>query len=390
MIWDIPTLLDFVGSLAIIALLSVAYGGLRARLPGEKLAPSILGLAFGAVAILQMHAPLEPIEGLIVDMRNVPMVLAGAFLGLRGLVLCLVIGIAFRLGIGGVGVWAGIGAMLIAGGVGAFWRATTLGQHRRKGRTIVSLGVMANLHMVAAVLLPMDVAVFFLTEAGPVLVGLNLLAIPIVATLLERERILIESGARQRAAALKEDGRAFVPREALGWTLAQAAAIGNLQGKVTVIRLQVCPTGLLALLGGRDVCSWAVASLRESILKTVPDAGVVGRLGPNRLLIVMPDYGDSGIELEAKLRYLANAPIEIPGMVPVPVTISTRRTNHSSLPAIPALLGAAPRRRGFRRPVPVAEPEPGQGTERLFEVMQRLEDARRDARFNTLREANGG
>ena len=94
-------------------------------MPGTWIAESLLGILFGVVAVMQMNAPFEPIPGLIIDMRNVPMVLAGAFLGARGMLLCMVLAIAARLQIGGIGALAGVASILIAGAAGAFWNAAT-------------------------------------------------------------------------------------------------------------------------------------------------------------------------------------------------------------------------------------------------------------------------
>lgn len=73
---------------------AVVLDAIRRRLPGPRLAETALGLLSGAVAILQMMSPIEPVEGLPVDLRQVPVVLAGAVPGPRGLLACLLLGCA--------------------------------------------------------------------------------------------------------------------------------------------------------------------------------------------------------------------------------------------------------------------------------------------------------
>ncbi len=78
----------------------------------------VMGMAFGLVATFRMNAPLEMVPGVIVDMRNVPIALAGAFLRWRAALLCLVMAVSMRGYIGGVGMPSGIMAMVIACMVG--------------------------------------------------------------------------------------------------------------------------------------------------------------------------------------------------------------------------------------------------------------------------------
>lgn len=107
--------LDFAASLAVLALLAESYGVIRRRFVGAFAAPIVLGVLFGLMAVVQMHRPFEPFDGVIIDMRNVPIALAGAFLGWRGLLPCLGIAVATRMGIGGVGMVSGIAAMAMSG-----------------------------------------------------------------------------------------------------------------------------------------------------------------------------------------------------------------------------------------------------------------------------------
>ncbi|WP_375267454.1 LytS/YhcK type 5TM receptor domain-containing protein, partial [Planktotalea sp.] len=64
----------------------------------------LMGLAFGGVAWVQMNMPLEPMEGLILDLRNVPLALCAAFLGWRASLICFLIAAGTRLQIGGIGM----------------------------------------------------------------------------------------------------------------------------------------------------------------------------------------------------------------------------------------------------------------------------------------------
>ncbi|MEJ6395714.1 LytS/YhcK type 5TM receptor domain-containing protein [Gymnodinialimonas sp. 2305UL16-5] len=197
-------ILDFVASLAVLALLAESYGALRRRLAGRRLAPLVIGSLFGLMAALQMMNPLSPVEGLIIDMRAIPIALAGAFLGWRGLLPCLAIAVGARLGIGGVGVVAALPSMAIAGLAGMIWSRKMAHHETRNFSALLCLALAMSTHLLAAVVLPRDLAVWFYTiAAGPIL-ALNLIAVPLIGGLLEREhrRILREN---QLKAALSTD-----------------------------------------------------------------------------------------------------------------------------------------------------------------------------------------
>lgn len=181
------SLADFLGPVALVAMLSSVYGTLRQKLKSEAFTQFLLGALFGLVSVLEMHAPIEPFEGLIIDLRNIPIALAGAFLGVRGLLVCLFLAALTRIGIGGVGTLSGVAAMTIAGFAGFLWA-----ELRRRNQTVhwseyVALSFMTSTHLVAVVLLPKEIASWFLLNAGGPLILLNTLCIGLVSMLLDRE-----------------------------------------------------------------------------------------------------------------------------------------------------------------------------------------------------------
>jgi hypothetical protein len=191
----ITSFIDIAAALAVTAVIAESYGAVRRRLVGNAAAPALLGVMFGLMAALHMHNPLEPYEGFIIDLRNIPIALAGAFLGWRGLLPCLLIAMLTRIGIGGVGAVAGLWAMVIAGLAGIIWARKMAAFKKRNFGMLLLLALAMSTHLLAAVALPRDVAVWFFTSAvGPIL-AMNLLAVPLIGSLLEREnrRILLEA-----------------------------------------------------------------------------------------------------------------------------------------------------------------------------------------------------
>ncbi|MEM7721041.1 MAG: LytS/YhcK type 5TM receptor domain-containing protein [Pseudomonadota bacterium] len=143
---EFEVIMDFAGSLAVVAILASGYGTLQRYLQQPAAARVVLGVLFGLVAWAQMHAPFEAMPGLIVDLRNVPVALAGAFLGRRGLLACLMIGLAARLQIGGVGALAGCLGMVIAGCAGLLWAHFTDAIPKRAGPVDLDRSVVDDVH----------------------------------------------------------------------------------------------------------------------------------------------------------------------------------------------------------------------------------------------------
>ncbi|MEO0864573.1 MAG: LytS/YhcK type 5TM receptor domain-containing protein, partial [Pseudomonadota bacterium] len=128
------TVVDFVSSLSLVLLLASAYSAIYRRITKRRTTTDVvLGALFGLVTLFQMHRPFEPVEGLIIDLRNVPIVLAGAFLGWPGLLACLGIAVATRLNVGGVGMVSGVMAMCMVAAIGRTWRSATRRRQMRSG-----------------------------------------------------------------------------------------------------------------------------------------------------------------------------------------------------------------------------------------------------------------
>ncbi|WP_116598969.1 LytS/YhcK type 5TM receptor domain-containing protein [Primorskyibacter marinus] len=101
-------IVDFAGPIGLLCVLIVGVGEIRRWLSSPQQAQYVLGAIFGLVAVIEMEMPISPFEGVIIDLRIVPVILAGAFLGWRGLAVCLVMAIATRVYTGGVGASSGI------------------------------------------------------------------------------------------------------------------------------------------------------------------------------------------------------------------------------------------------------------------------------------------
>ena len=185
--------IDFAGPLGLLCILIVGVGEIRRWLSSPKQAQYVLGAVFGLVAVIEMHMPITPFDGVIIDLRIVPVVLAGAFLGWRGLSVCMGMAIAARLQIGGAGALAGVAAVLLAGALGATWTRLTRAHLRRRMVHLVQLGLASCVTFASAIFLPEGIDIWFLKNAAPIMWMIYLVTIPIVGALIQRELRRIES-----------------------------------------------------------------------------------------------------------------------------------------------------------------------------------------------------
>ncbi|MBY4894552.1 hypothetical protein KUL25_17475 [Rhodobacteraceae bacterium N5(2021)] len=213
---SVTFIVDVIVAIAVSALLGEAYGGVRRKLSGKALAPFALGALFGVIALILMLRPIEPYDGLLIDLRNIPIALAGAFLGWRGLLPCLFIAASTRIGMGGIGATAGVVAMIMAGGAGCFWAWYVQRFDKRSFKMLLVLAIAMSSHLLAGFVLPDDLAAWFFTTAALPLFAMNLLAIPLIGYVLERENRRIQREHRMAAAMTRDPetglltGAAFV------------------------------------------------------------------------------------------------------------------------------------------------------------------------------------
>ncbi|SHH85920.1 LytS/YhcK type 5TM receptor domain-containing protein [Marivita hallyeonensis] len=279
--------LDLVAALGLVIALGFAYARLRRLVHMPVVAELSLGASFGFVALLEMHHPIEPFPGMIVDLRNVPIALAGAFLGTRGAILTLIIAMAGRAGIGGVGMWSGLLGMMIALAAGALWQRLHQNEQTRSLRAFVVLAAMMSTHLVAGVILPADIAFWFFTKAaGPVL-ALNLLTVPFLASALEAEKRSFDTEEALRASAVVDHETGLLPLSALRrecMVRATALADGSFTTALVVV---VRPTNVFSIWNTSRMRKRLVAAMRLRLMSELPRCDLATVYGSATLVLPM-------------------------------------------------------------------------------------------------------
>lgn len=150
-----PIFLGLLQNTAILLALGMLYDYLWARdeksqTLGYKL---LAGTIIGGIGIILILTPWTLIPGLVFDTRSVMLSVAGLFFGPVPTVVAMAITGAYRLFLGGDGMWMGIAVILSSGTIGILWRIFRPGW--RSGRYYVELlamGFLVHLVMLACTL----------------------------------------------------------------------------------------------------------------------------------------------------------------------------------------------------------------------------------------------
>lgn len=82
----------------------------------------ITGAAIGMFTYLLMRDPWVLDVGLFFDARSVMMAISGAFFGLIPTVIASIVPIAYRISIGGSGIYSGVLTIIVSGSIGLSWK----------------------------------------------------------------------------------------------------------------------------------------------------------------------------------------------------------------------------------------------------------------------------
>lgn len=381
MVGSLPFMIDFVQALALVAGLSWGYGLFRRHIARPGWAPLVLGVLFGCVAVLEMNTPLEPVPGLIIDLRAVPIVLAGAFLGWRGALVCVAIAIAARLSLGGVGMVAGVSAILIAAAGGLAWNYMTRHVAQRKARHLVWLALATSLSLVGGVFLPFELSAWFFGEVALPLAAIYLVSVPLVAALLERERILVEQDKVSDIGEGIDADTGLRGQDRFARDVAHATASGAYAPMAGAIIVKIRDRGFLTGQWGQSVIGHLLGGLRHRFAQFDQSGRVVGIKNDGCFLISVAAKDWARVdEFRAELvRTAAEGVMALPNGQSTRVAVTTRLVRFSD----PADVAAVRNDLEARNPNHVA-------AARLIKATSTARKPKTDETEHTALEANDG
>ncbi len=224
-------------SVGILALVIIAYSFLvRGLQAGSRLSNVVTGVVFGAAAIVAMHDTITIAPGVMFDTRNVLIALAAPFGGPLAAAVGAGLAGAYRLSLGGPGIWAGSSSILVAAVAGIifaqFFRPRD-GAYRT--RDLVLLGIMTSFYQTTIFLMPADLAWRTFEKCFLPLSAITIAGVTVLGAVLgsARRRLIVEARNKERDAVFQAifhntaDCFYLSKREASGrYTLFDANAAG--------------------------------------------------------------------------------------------------------------------------------------------------------------------
>jgi PAS domain S-box-containing protein len=121
---DTKILIDLVNNVALLLAICLVYDAvILSRDPARPAMKEIVsGAILGVIGVAVMMNPLQWQAGIIFDTRSVLLSVSGLFFGPVATLIAMVITGAYRLHLGGSGIWMGLTVIAASGGIGMAWR----------------------------------------------------------------------------------------------------------------------------------------------------------------------------------------------------------------------------------------------------------------------------
>ena len=313
MTFDLSTAMDFFSALALLSLLASSYGWLKRALPHEHHAQIALGVLFGLITVLQMNLPLRPFPGTVIDLRAIPLVLAGSYLGWRGALACTLIALATRLSLGGVGMAAGLAGIVLSTPRRAHLApprargpVAHLAVARRAGRAVVGQRAQpAAAHALASAVDPHAhhaVPVGHLPDADP-----------LFALLMQREDTAMWIERQLKASASTDPATGLLNMEAFGRAAAIQAGSETPTAGTGLVILRIRHDRWITQVHGEGALDTVRSALRARLEERLPEGDVLGRTPSGCIAMLLADRsGPSSARLTARIaRDLSTRPIRL-------------------------------------------------------------------------------
>ncbi len=120
----------------------------------------VAGLIMGFFGVILIMTPWNMSPGIVFDVRSVLLSISGLFLGAIPTVIAMLITSAFRVIVGGGGMWMGISVIVSAGTIGILWRYLRPGWTRKRpALELLAMGYLVHVvMMLCTYLLPQGMA----------------------------------------------------------------------------------------------------------------------------------------------------------------------------------------------------------------------------------------
>ncbi|MFD2647569.1 diguanylate cyclase [Devosia albogilva] len=281
-------ILSLFQTLGYLALIAVAFGAVE-RTEWPPLVRSLVqGCIFGGGAVLAMFEPAQLAEGVQIDGRALIVGFGAAFAGWPAALLAAVMAGSVRILIGGAGVGPGLAGIVIAAVLGLVWRYWLKPRGPLGVGSLLGLGVLISLHLLASAVLGYSLLVTMLIHIAPYIVSASVVDALFLGLFIERELRQIAREQHWRRNALTDPLTGLPNRRAFE------------QG-MDGLRVEERPASLLIVdvdhfklvndTHGHAAGDYVLQRLAATLRANLRRKDLLARLGGEELSILLPDTG---------------------------------------------------------------------------------------------------
>lgn len=291
----IDTIMPTIGACGLILLAALMVESARQWGHDNRLGDIPAGVLLGLVSVAQMFHPLEPFDGVIFDLRVIPLVLAGAFLNVPATLIAAGMAMCMQLTIGGTGMESGMAVALSAGLLGTLWQWASPKLSILPLTRFVLLGMFACGTMTFGRLLPVAIENWFYANAAPVLGMTYMIALPVLAWLMEQGLSVEHKNGMRRREALRLHG-VFVLGLPTFARLMRIRAINDKSEQAHAMLSIKIDTGNVRRLNSGDI----LEALLLRVKTVRPDMSIACLVKPSMILLPLDKSEVPTVDLLAK------------------------------------------------------------------------------------------
>ncbi len=257
------------------------------RFSGSRSEQLAFGVMFGGAIVVGMTNPLTIGEGVIFDTRSLLIAVAVSCVGYQAGFVALVMGIACRVMIGGVGMMSGVAGLIAAFGLASLWHRFVYIHIRNKIIADASLGMAITPSLLALFLLPQGMAFELLLSIGPMLVTTNILGCVVLGLIFRREIAFLEHRRLMETHAHHDPLTNLLNRRGLEHAASRISPEAS-KGRA-MLYFDVDNFKTINDTHGHDVGDVVLAAIADRIGQVLRSDAVFARQGGDEFSVLLPD-----------------------------------------------------------------------------------------------------
>lgn len=282
------TLNLMIESIALMTLISYLLSVVLSQTQRKALRQWIMGAILGLSAAVVQLFPIPLGPDIFIDSRTLFVVAAGAFFGLRGVVMAVGCAIAMRVGVGGIGAESGAVSISVAGLCGLGWRLSLAPETRDSLTGLILLGIVGPLHLIVPpFFMPPDWWAAFYSKVGIPLALSELIGLVMFGALIRREYRLNRLNRLLRVQAMKDPLTGIANRRQC-LSFFESLDTGQLENGIALVYLDADHFKSVNDTYGHDAGDAVLRQIAKVITHHSPEDSCAARIGGEEFCVLLP------------------------------------------------------------------------------------------------------